>query len=350
MKNKIVDLFCGCGGLSLGFEMAGYEPILAIDMWEDAVITYNRNRENSVAISEDIHNITDAYLQTLNANNEIVGVIGGPPCQGYSTVGTRDINDPRNHLYLEYCRVVENIQPEFFVLENVKGLLTLSNGLFRDDIVERFSRLGYEVSYQVVNAADYGVPQNRDRVFFVGIKKKRFSFPKKRVEKVLTCSDALSDLPVLNDCNGNCETLPYFLAPQNEYQKQMRINSDFVTNHQITAHTEQTKRIISMIPDGGKIKDLPREYWEIRKYNKAFERMGSNRPSNTVDTGHRNYFHYSQNRIPTVRENARLQSFPDTFYVVGTRTSQYKQIGNAVPPLLALAIASAIKEQIEGGE
>jgi DNA (cytosine-5)-methyltransferase 1 len=125
----------------------------------------------------------------------------------------------------------------------------------------------------------------------------------------------------------------------------MREGSTTILNHQLTMHTEQTKQIIGMIPDGGKIKDLPREYWEVRKYNKAFERMSSARPSNTVDTGHRNYFHYSENRIPTARENARLQSFPDTFEFVGTRTSQYKQTGNAVPPLLAYAIAKAIKEQ-----
>ena len=126
----------------------------------------------------------------------------------------------------------------------------------------------------------------------------------------------------------------------------MRKNSKGIYNHQITKHSYQTKEIISLIPDGGKIKDLPKEYWEIRKYNKAFERMNSKQPSNTVDTGHRNYFHYSKNRIPTVRENCRLQSFSDSFIVLGSRTSQYKQIGNAVPPLLAKAIAEEIIKQI----
>ena len=135
MRNKIIDLFCGCGGLSLGFEMAGFEPVLAIDMWKDAVVTYNHNLRYKVAICKDIHEITDDDLRALNKDGEIVGVIGGPPCQGYSTVGTRDINDPRNHLYLEYCRVVEIINPEFFVLENVKGLTTLSGGLFKNDII-----------------------------------------------------------------------------------------------------------------------------------------------------------------------------------------------------------------------
>lgn len=344
MKNKIIDLFCGCGGLSLGFEMAGFEPVLAIDMWKDAVITYNHNRTSKVAICRDIHEITNEYLQELNKSNEIIGVIGGPPCQGYSTVGTRDINDPRNHLYLEYCRVVENVKPDFFVLENVKGLLTLSGGLFKNDIIERFTKLGYSVSFQIVNAANYGVPQNRDRVFFVGLKKSTFVFPQPNKNNILSAKDGIDDLPILPA--NNTDVLTYRVEPQNAYQAAMRKGSLTVLNHDITAHSDQTIHIISMIPDGGKIKDLPKEYWDIRKYNKAFERMSSLRPSNTVDTGHRNYFHYSQNRIPTVRENARLQSFPDVFEFIGTRTSQYKQVGNAVPPLLAKAIADAIKKQM----
>lgn len=344
MKNKIIDLFCGCGGLSLGFEMAGFESALAIDLWKDAIVTYNHNRKNKVGICEDIHNLTDEYLESLNQDGEIIGVIGGPPCQGYSTVGTRDINDPRNHLYMQYCRVVEKVRPKFFVLENVKGLTTLMNGMFRDDIYNRFSSLGYTVVYKVINAAHYGVPQNRQRVFFVGIRGEEFQFPEANEQDLITCSEALSDLPPLGDFDGDLLEHDYLYAPQNGYQSMMRSGSHKVLNHQITKHSDQTKQIISMIPDGGKIKDLPREYWDIRKYNKAFERMSSQRPSNTVDTGHRNYFHYSENRIPTARENARLQSFPDTFEFIGTRTSQYKQIGNAVPPLLAYAIAQAIKD------
>lgn len=347
MNNKVIDLFCGCGGLSLGFEMAGFEPALAIDLWKDAIVTYNHNREHKVGICEDIHNLTDEYLESLNQNGEIVGVIGGPPCQGYSTVGTRDINDPRNHLYMQYCRVVEKVRPKFFVLENVKGLTTLMNGMFRDDIYNRFSALGYTVVYKIINAAHYGVPQNRQRVFFVGIRDTEFQFPEANEEQIITCSDALSDLPLLDEFDGDLLVHEYLCDPQNEYQAKIRNGSTCVLNHQITKHSDQTKQIISMIPDGGKIKDLPREYWDIRKYNKAFERMSSQKPSNTVDTGHRNYFHYSENRIPTARENARLQSFPDSFEFIGTRTSQYKQIGNAVPPLLAHAIAVAIKKVLK---
>ena len=344
-NGKIIDLFCGCGGLSFGFEKAGFDIALAIDMWKDAVATYNHNHKKPVAKCIDIHTLTAEYLQETAADGKIVGIIGGPPCQGYSTVGTRDINDPRNHLYKEYCRVVETVRPDFFVIENVKGLTTLSGGAFRDDIIDRFGKLGYKVTYQIVNAADYGVPQNRHRVFFVGLKDKEFVFPDVLTEK-LTTKDAISDLPYINNDNGLEKEFRYTMPPKNEYQRMMRANSKNVKNHQITVHSEQTVNIISMIPDGGKIKDLPEEYWNIRKYNKAFERMSSTRPSNTVDTGHRNYFHYEENRIPTVRENARLQSFPDNFEFLGTKTSQYKQVGNAVPPLLAYAIAKAIKRQL----
>lgn len=341
-KNKIIDLFCGCGGLSKGFEMAGFEVKAAIDMWDDAIKTFNYNHPGNVAVCEDIHNWDDKYLESLLEENDICGIVGGPPCQGYSTVGSRDVNDPRNHLYKEYCRIVEKINPDFFVIENVKGLLTLSNGAFKEDIIKRFSSLGYSVKPMVLNAADFGVPQNRLRVFFVGTKNDRFEFPKPFDFKVTTY-EALSDLPAFNEDYKN----DYVCLPMNEYQKKMRNNSKGLFNHEATNHTESTVQIISMIKDGGSIKDLSQEYWNVRKYNKAFERMYSKGQSNTVDTGHRNYFHYSENRIPSVRENARLQSFPDDFVILGSKTSQYKQVGNAVPPLLAYAVAKAIKESME---
>lgn len=342
MKNKIIDLFCGCGGLSKGFEDAGFEIKIALDIWKDAINTYNHNKRKEIAICDDIHNWNNDFLDRIIADNDVVGIVGGPPCQGYSTVGTRDVNDPRNHLYKEYCRVVEKVEPDFFVIENVKGLTTLSGGAFRDDIISRFSALGYIVKYQVLNAADYGVPQNRYRVFFVGMKKDGFKFPEPMNEKV-TILDAIGDLPELT---GNEVVTEYAMDPVSEFAKKMRGKSTVLFNHEGTNHSSQTISIIKMIKDGGKISDLPREFWEIRKYNKAFERMNSRGQSNTVDTGHRNYFHYEQNRIPSVRENARLQSFPDDFEVLGSKTSQYKQIGNAVPPLLAYAIAKSIRDNL----
>lgn len=337
---KIIDLFCGIGGLSLGFEQAGFDVVAAVDMWEDAVKTYNHNRKQPVAKVMTVESFNDDVLPILVKSEKITGIIGGPPCQGFSTVGKREIEDPRNKMYLEFYRAVKIANPDFFVIENVKGMLTLNKGAFVKDLLERFGEngLGYTISYKLVNAADYGVPQNRYRVFYVGIKNKTFKFPQEYAYK-LSASDGISDLM-------GADTNHYGTHPQNDYQRLLRGSQNKPLNQDYTNHTEQTVKIISMIPDGGNIKSLPSEFWEIRKYNKAFERMSSTRPSNTIDTGHRNYFHYAEPRIPTLRESARLQSFPDEFEVLGTRGSQYKQIGNAVPPMLAKVIADQIMKII----
>lgn len=345
---KIIDLFCGIGGLSLGFEQAGFEVVSAVDMWKDAVITYNHNRKEKVAQVISVEDFNDLVLpNVLEQHGHITGIIGGPPCQGFSTVGRRVVDDPRNRMYLEFYKAVKIAKPDFFVIENVKGMLTLNKGAFVKDLLARFGSegvdgekgLGYTISYQLVNAADYGVPQNRYRVFYVGIKNKKFEFPKP-FDYQLTAKDGISDL--LHSDNTH-----YGSEPQNDFQRAMRGNQPHPLNQDYTDHSEQTVNIISMIPDGGNIRSLPREYWEVRKYNKAFERMGSFKPSNTIDTGHRNYFHYAEPRIPTCRESARIQSFPDSFEIVGTRGSQYKQVGNAVPPMLANIIAKNIKSILE---
>jgi DNA (cytosine-5)-methyltransferase 1 len=337
---KIIDLFCGIGGLSLGFEQAGFEVVSAVDMWKDAIVTYNHNRENKIAKVETVEVFNEKELPELIKSEHITGIIGGPPCQGFSTVGRREVDDPRNKMYLEFYKAVKLASPDFFVIENVKGMLTLNKGAFVKDLIERFgpNGLGYNITYQLLNAADYGIPQNRYRVFYVGIKNKRFEFPKP-LNTILTAKDGISDLEG-SDSNH------YGSTPQNDFQRAMRGKCKHPINQDYTSHTQQTIDIISQVPDGGNIRDLPREVWEVRKYNKAFERMGTFKPSNTIDTGHRNYFHYSEPRIPTVRESARIQSFPDDFEIVGTRGSQYKQVGNAVPPLLAKVIAEKIKETI----
>ena len=337
---KIIDLFCGIGGLSLGFEQSGFEVLYAVDMWEDAVKTYNHNRQENVAHVMSVEDFNNDVLPTLAASNEITGIIGGPPCQGFSTVGKREVDDPRNKMYLEFYKAVKLANPDFFVIENVKGMLTLNKGAFVKDLLERFGEngLGYTISYKLLNAADYGVPQNRYRVFYVGIKNKKFEFPVP-YDYQLTAKDGISDL--LHSDNEH-----YGSEPQNEYQKLLRGTQKKPLNQDYTVHTEKTVSIISQIPDGGNIRSLPKEFWEVRKYNKAFERMSSLRPSNTIDTGHRNYFHYAEPRIPTLRESARIQSFPDNFEVLGTRGSQYKQVGNAVPPMLAKVIAEKIKTML----
>lgn len=337
-NNRIIDLFCGCGGMSKGFEMAGFKVVFAIDSWDDAIETYNKNIPGNVGVVSDIYNFSEKAASKLK---DITGIIGGPPCQGFSTVGKRDVHDVRNQLYLQYFRIVKAINPSFFVLENVRGMLTLEDGAFLKNVLSVFKSLGYRVNFSILNAADYGVPQNRNRVFFVGLKDVDFVFPKPHKQKVTT-KEALDDLPRLDET----AIQQYRHDPENLYQQYVRGNSEFPHNNEPTIHSQQTIDIISRIPDGGSIFDLPAEFWAVRHYNKSFERMKSDGQSNTIDTGHRNYFLYSENRIPTVREAARIQSFQDDFIFTGSRTSQYKQVGNAVPPLLAYSIAKEIKKYL----
>ena len=346
---KIIDLFSGVGGLSQGFEWNGFEPVVAIDFWDDAIKTYNHNRKDKVGISMDVTQFNDELLPNILKEHKIDGIIGGPPCQGFSTARLSNatekigkINESRNHLYLEFFRTVDIIRPKFFLIENVRGLVSANKGAFVKDIIDRFGGIGYNVSYKILNASDFGVPQNRQRVFFVGLLEGEFEFPEKFEYKVST-KEAIIDL-----IQSNEEAIQKYSTPsKNAYQKLMRNGKKVVKNHEVTIHNEQTTNVISMVPNGGNIKSLPPEYWHIRKYNKAFQRMNSELPSNTIDTGHRNYFHYEANRIPTARESARIQSFPDSFEFLGTKGSQYKQVGNAVPPLLAKVLAEKIKSYLK---
>ena len=348
MKKNVIDLFCGAGGFSFGFEEAGFNVVMALDLWKDAIDTFNSNHKKKVGICKNIYDFTDEEIKKYAKDNNVTGIIGGPPCQGFSMVGTRNESDKRNSLYLQYVRFVEQIKPEFFILENVKGLLTLKSGYFKEEIIKRFSTLGYNVQYKVLRASDYGVPQNRERVFFVGLRKDVFgsSFFKypEPTNKTVSTKDALSDMPSLD--NGEKQT-DYKTDALNSYQKRMRKNCKSLMNNDITLHSDQTKKIISMIPDGGNIKCLPEKYYKVRNYNTAFKRMDSTKPASTIDCGHRNYFHYCENRIPTVREAARIQSFPDRFIFTGSKTSQYTQVGNAVPPILAEAVAKAVIDMYE---
>lgn len=339
-----LDLFCGCGGLSLGFEKAGINILLGIDAWQDAITTFNYNHKNSQGLCADLSTLNPKDIES-NLNNNIVDlIIGGPPCQGFSVAGKRIIDDDRNKLYKNFVRFVDYFKPKAFVMENVPNILSIGGGTVRDSIVKDFSDLGYKVVYQVLTASNYGTPQNRRRAVFVGLENgAEFSFPEKSVSNLTTSFEALSDLPE----NSLKDGASYPLAPNCDYQRLMRRNSTKIYNHEITEHNEKTKQIISLVPDGGNYKDLPVELQQTRKVHIAWTRLNSQKPSFTIDTGHRHHFHYKWNRIPTVRESARIQSFPDDFIFLGSKTSQYKQVGNAVPPLMAEAIAKKIKETLD---
>lgn len=339
----IIDLFCGCGGFSLGFERAGFNVLLGIDVWPDALKTFVLNHKGSKGLQADLSTIHPEDVLPKLDDKKIDVIIGGPPCQGFSVAGKRIVDDIRNTLYKNFVHFVEYFKPKAFVMENVPNILSIGNGVVRDSILADFKALGYTVEYKVLMASDYGVPQNRRRAVFVGLLDgKKFEFPKPLESEKVTSEEALSDLPE----NSIEDFSAYPSKPLSEYQELMRANSDTLCNHQITVHNQKTVDIISLVPDGGNYKDLPAELKDTRKVHIAWTRLNSKKPSFTIDTGHRHHFHYSYNRIPTARESARIQSFPDDFYFTCSRTSQLKQIGNAVPPLMGEAIAKALIEQI----
>ncbi len=343
---NVIDLFSGAGGLSYGFESAGFNVLLGIDNDAKALETFELNHKGSKSICGDITKITyEGDIKPLIGDKSIDVIIGGPPCQGMSLSGPRKFDDPRNKLYLSYIRLVEEIKPKAFVIENVPGLVGLFGGQIKDSIIEKFTAMGYDIQYKILCAADYGVPQNRKRVVFVGMKIGKFQYPAPFEEKV-TCSMALDDLPSLENELGE-EDVPYTTEPSNAYQKLMRANSASVRNHIAAAHSDKVRNIISLVPDGGNYKNLPEEYINSRNFHVAWTRFASNRPAPTIDTGHRHHFHYKYNRVPTVRECARLQSFPDDFIFLGNKTQQFRQVGNAVPPLMAQVIAESMKKELE---
>jgi len=345
MKNKptVIDLFCGCGGLSYGFIKAGYDVLLGIDHWKDAIVTFEHAHKTAKGIVADLFKEIPKEISKKTEIENVDVIIGGPPCQGFSIAGKRIIDDERNQLYKSFVSFVEFYQPKIFLMENVPNIVSMGKGVVKDSIIEDFEKIGYTVVYKVMLASQYGVPQNRKRAFFVGTKnKKEFIFPEPITEIPINAKEAISDLPEKSLSDG----AKYQAEPQSEYQKLIRGNFDGIYNHEITNHSEQTVSIISLVPDGGNYKDLPEELRKTRNVNIAWTRLNSEKPSFTIDTGHRHHFHYKYNRVPTVRESARIQSFPDSFIFLGSKTSQYKQVGNAVPPILAEVLAKEIKKYL----
>lgn len=342
-----IDLFAGCGGLSKGFMDAGFDVIVGVDNDNAALETFKLNHSGAVALNADLSKQeTFDQIKRIAGNRQIDVIIAGPPCQGFSLTGPRNFDDKRNKLYLAVFEVVKQYNPKAFIIENVPGMETLYKGEIKAEILKRFRNLGYNVESRILVAADYGVPQMRKRLVFMGIRKDLGEpcFPKHTFspENYRTCRDALSDLPALTDTLGQEESR-YTSEPQTEYQRLMRGECTVLHNHIATNHTQMVKDTIALVPEGGNYKDLPKGVGESRKFHEAWTRYDGNKPSRTIDTGHRNHFHYEYNRVPTVRENARLQSFPDDFVFTGTRTQQYRQVGNAVPPLLGYHLGLAVK-------
>lgn len=376
---KVIDLFAGCGGLSLGFEMAGFEIPLAIEKDEWASETYKKNHLNTKVITGDITEITN--LNNLLDKNilPIDGIIGGPPCQGFSLSGNRDKNDPRNSLFMEFVRFVNFFKPKFFIMENVTGILSMKtkeNLKVKDLILEEYDKAGYNVKICKLNAAEYGVPQSRIRIIFIGIRKD-LKFDESKIGPVpflfgqdqVTIEQAIMDLPQLDSGEGT-EIMNYTTKANSNYQKWARNNSNTIHNHIAMRHTKRLIERFKNIGFGQSVADVD-ECHQQRKRGDASKISGKvfsqnnmrpfpNKPSPTIPASFQsNFIHPYLNRNFTAREGARLQSFPDTYIFYGKRTtmsweknlSQYQQIGNAVPPLLGKAIAESInnyfKEETE---
>lgn len=345
-----IDLFAGCGGLSKGFLDAGYNVLLGVDNNDPALKTFTYNHHGAKALNADLSDeATFETIEKLVDNRPIDMIIAGPPCQGFSLTGPRNFDDPRNKLYLAVFESVRRFNPKAFVIENVTGMATLYNGQIREEIIRRFTELGYNINSSILCAADYGVPQIRKRLIFVGLRKEfgEFEFPKPLLtqENYVTCAEAISDLPSRENELGLEQDI-YTCEPQTDYQRKMRGTNEILYNHVATVHSQLVKDTIALVPEGGNYKDLPPGVGESRRFHEAWTRYDGNKPSKTIDTGHRNHFHYKYNRVPTIRENARLQSFPDDFVFLGTKTQQNRQVGNAVPPLLGYHLGVEIKNYI----
>lgn len=360
MKFKILDLFCGAGGFSCGIDsIDDFNTVIGVDFDKNVLETFKNNIKPVYTICGDL---TDE-----NVRNDIIKkskelgvnmVIGGPPCQGFSLKGKNlGLDDPRNFLFLEYVKIVKEINPEVFIIENVKNLVQACDGYFIKQILSEFHKLGYIVNYGVLNALNFGVPQHRERTIIIGSKSKSISLPKGN-ENFVTVKDAISDLDYLCSGEGTFES-DYLHEPLSEYQRLMRLNSTRLYNHVATSHSNIALQKLALIPPEGDKKSLPKELHGKQKFSTTWSRLIWDSYSPTIDTrfdtpSNGRNSHPVLNRAITPREAARIQSFPDTYIFYGKKCSVCKQIGNAVPPLLAKAIGNQIKksyeEKIVGGE
>jgi DNA (cytosine-5)-methyltransferase 1 len=386
MSLTAIDLFCGAGGLSKGLEDAGIDVSLAVDTDPDALNTYRRNHSSDCTILEcDLSNTSPSTLldEVDLSTAEVDLVVGGPPCQGFSSAGTGIIDDPRNALLKRFVEFVDEIQPTAFLLENVEGLLTAGDGKFVREVHEELHQT-YSVTHEKLYATTYGVPQRRKRVFFAGVRNgfSEYSFPSPThsesndmaqatltsgvLPPKLSIEDAISDLPAPIQYPGaeaDPAVVEYDQPPKTEYQSQMRNATEGVTNHYKRSDNNISKIVkerILALGEGETMQDLPEDLWHDsysdRRYRRVedgmptekrggppagIRRLVRDEPSLTITGAVGNEMvHYEEDRFLTPREAARIQSFPDTYVFLGSKTSVYKQIANAVPPLMGEKIAS----------
>ena len=329
-KFSVIDLFCGSGGFSLGFEWAGFTNVFSVEYDSEICQTYRHNFPNHNLIERDIAQLTNEEILKLIGDQKVDVVIGGPPCQGFSmagNIGRKFLDDPRNSLFKEFVRIVGVVKPKCFVMENVARLYTRKNGETREEILQCFRSLGYVVEAKVVLASEYGVPQNRSRVLFIGKNADNSNaaivFPKKNEGKIMTVKDAIGKFPPLE--SGQTSDIP---------------------NHEAMTHSLQMLEKMSYVKDGGNRNDIPEGIRPAKGDVRKYIRYDSTKPSVCITGDMRKVFHYSQNRALTVRELAAIQTYPDDFVFLGSKSIQQQMVGNSVPPVLAKAIAVAIKEML----
>ena len=373
MSLNIIDVFCGTGSFSHGFikQNDACELVMAVDILKTATDTVKLNNPKCHTITDDIRKINLNEAHGKIGNKKIHVIIGGPPCQGFSSLRPNratNFNDSRNNLFEEFARFVAYFKPTYFVLENVVGILTHNKGNTLKRLTNTFDRLGYKTKWKILNAANYGVPQKRERFILIGTANEELiNFPLpthffngktigyKDRTKLLTGSgeekpavtmfDAISDLPIIN--SGEKSEV-YAVEPENAFQKEMRFNSNKLTLHEASNHSEKMLEIIKH--SGDNIKSIPR-HLITSGFSSCYSRMKPSEPANTITVKFRSpssskCIHPFQDRSITIREAARLQTFEDTFKFAGSNTDISALIGNAVPSLLGKAIARNITVEL----
>lgn len=356
-KYKIMDLFAGVGGLSYGFSrMDDFEILIANEIEKDISIAYTLNHPNVKMLNCDINSLTEETLKNALNGQTIDIIVGGPPCQSYSTLGKRQMDD-RANLFMQYKRILNIVQPKAFVFENVTGILSMDKGNLFKNVQKEFSELNYDLKYQILNAVDYGVPQQRERVILVGFKgKNNYEYPLpthgEGLKPYVTLKDAIGDLPVLKSGESSTE---YNLEKSNEFLSFIKQNSSELLEHNAPNNGEHLIKIMHALKDGQSKDDLPEDIRPKSGYGNTYAKLWWEKPSTTIT---RNFacpsssrcIHPRDSRAMTVREGARLQSFPDDYKFYGSDGMKRLEIGNAVPPLLSMAIAKQMLKAMEDSQ
>lgn len=354
---NVIDLFAGVGGLSYGFsQLPEFRIIAANEIEKDISIAYSLNHPEVKMLNCDIVDLDEKTLGEALNGEKVDIIVGGPPCQSYSTVGKRQLDD-RANLFLQYKRVLQILKPKAFVFENVVGILSMDRGRLFKRVQDEFEQIGYNLKYKVLNAVDYGVPQQRERVILVGFKGENpFEYPApthgEGLIPYVRLRDAFDDLPALKSGGSASE---YTKEPSNEFLKFVRRESTALTEHAAPKNGEHLIRLMEALGDGQSKDDLPDELKPTSGYPNTYAKLWWDKPSTTVT---RNFacpsssrcIHPRDSRAMSIREGARLQSFPDDYKFYGADGMKRLEIGNAVPPLLSEAIAKQMLKAMQSQE